>query len=536
MAKQAARKQPLGPATRDAQRSHKEPILTQIASFVDLFVWLLILKSFFLPLFIIPTGSMAETLMGAHATYTCPNCGFEFPVNFPNNTIPNNVQCPNCRYQQETEPPTGAQLTMKAGDRIMVHGWPFVFGGDFGPHRWDVVVFKNPNQPDINYIKRLIGLPGETIEIIDGDVWVQEVGDEVPHVATKTPTAQRALWFPFYNQDYPPLEPTVDHAWQHLSLVTSRGTVKLPGPQWPPYDPHWVALDAEGGWTDLRTRTWHFDGLDREREAIQFVTTTGDSLKPVKLLDIYGYNGYVPRHNEVSDARLSATVEMLAGDGYVELTISKYDDYFFATLHADGKLTLEHAAEIDGPRELWSSTEVEIPARPLQLALGHADYHLIAEIDGRPVLVSSPEHYRIPVETARQREGRPAPETLRIAAARLDARFSHVAVHRDVHYVGGGFGNAQSNGTLGSPISLPDDAYFVCGDNSPFSHDSRRWSASELGPHLQPAFERGEYQIGTVPADQMIGRAFLVYWPGFLPLTEKGGNILPDLGRVRWID
>ena len=364
-----------------------------------------------------------------------------------------------------------------------------------------------------------------------------KTGDEAAHVAIKTAIAQQALWFPFYDQDYPPHEPATDWAWQHLSLLTSRGTVKLPAPQWPPYDPHWIPLvGATSRWSDVRKRVMRFDGADAERDELQFITSTSDRPEPVRLFDIYGYNGYVPRYNEVSDVRLSATVEMLSGAGYVELAVSKYDDYFFVRLHADGQLTLEHAAEIDGPRERWSSTLVEIPDRPVRLALGHADYRVTVEWDGHPVLVSSVEHYRVPVATARQREGRPAPVTLRVAAERIVATLAHIAIERDVHYIGAGYGDSCSNGTLGSPIMLPDDAYFVCGDNSPFSRDSRRWSADELGPHLRPAYERGDYQIGTVPADQMIGRAFLVYWPGFLSLTEKGGNILPDLGRVRWID
>ena len=58
---------------------------------------------------------------------------------------------------------------------------------------------------------------------------------------------------------------------------------------------------------------------------------------------------------------------------------------------------------------------------------------------------------------------------------------------------------------------------------------------TDLGPHLRAAYEQGTYELGTVPADQMIGRAFFVYWPGFMPLSSKGPNLLPDLGRVRWI-
>jgi signal peptidase I len=40
------------------------------------------------------------------------------------------------------------------------------------PERWDAAVFKYPREPAILYVKRLVGLPGETIAIHDGAVWV----------------------------------------------------------------------------------------------------------------------------------------------------------------------------------------------------------------------------------------------------------------------------------------------------------------------------------------------------------------------------
>ena len=40
------------------------------------------------------------------------------------------------------------------------------------PERGDVIVFNPPNNQKADYVKRIIGLPGETIEIKDGDVYI----------------------------------------------------------------------------------------------------------------------------------------------------------------------------------------------------------------------------------------------------------------------------------------------------------------------------------------------------------------------------
>ncbi|MBR3036163.1 MAG: signal peptidase I [Lachnospiraceae bacterium] len=40
------------------------------------------------------------------------------------------------------------------------------------PKRFDVIVFELKDQPNIHYIKRVIGLPGETVQIIDGLVYI----------------------------------------------------------------------------------------------------------------------------------------------------------------------------------------------------------------------------------------------------------------------------------------------------------------------------------------------------------------------------
>lgn len=47
------------------------------------------------------------------------------------------------------------------------------------PNRGDVIVFKYPNEPSQKYIKRIIGLPGETIQISDGKIFISKDGKTI---------------------------------------------------------------------------------------------------------------------------------------------------------------------------------------------------------------------------------------------------------------------------------------------------------------------------------------------------------------------
>jgi signal peptidase I len=66
---------------------------------------------------------------------------------------------------------------------------PFIDGGDEperflfrGPKRGDVVVFRFPRDPDRDFIKRVIAVPGDTIEVVNGTVFVNGVQLEEPYI------------------------------------------------------------------------------------------------------------------------------------------------------------------------------------------------------------------------------------------------------------------------------------------------------------------------------------------------------------------
>lgn len=72
--------------------------------------------------------------------------------------------------------PTGSMLnTIQEGDRIIASRLAYI---NNDPERYDIIIFRNPDNEEECFVKRVIGLPGETVQIVNGIVYVTQTNGE----------------------------------------------------------------------------------------------------------------------------------------------------------------------------------------------------------------------------------------------------------------------------------------------------------------------------------------------------------------------
>ena len=597
------------PPPSAADKSNPDGIGLIFEQILVAFILAFIFRAFVLEAFVIPTGSMATTLLGAHTRYHCPDCGWDFTLNYhteggteavPSNARVSingqvrdrvyNVRCPNCGYRfprlDPADPDNDATAPpVSYGDRILVLKHLYLISD---PRRWDVVVFKTPwrgggeekpsdawSTEDFqqNYIKRLVGLPGDTLMLLGGDVYVTrgqktlaELKPEDFRIARKSDVAQSALWRVVYDDDHRPQGLPRQYKDSAGIVTTSDDPWRMP---WRADGGGWTARDVAGGaGFDFDAQSGSGVGtlrFDPTADPLTFPLT--DYLPYDRTFDEGGARNaqdleyardafnrdfgptYVDRGrvrlNTVSDLRLALSYQRLGGEGGggpLKLRLSKRGDTFEATL-VPGRATL-YRTDADGARTKLADVQTGEDfdeARPVEFV--NSDYRVRLTIGGRTVIETTDEQYAPDVgkllaaelndEDARDDEPLP---TVEIEAANGKASVRHLSLWRDVYHTA----RDQRGGwmTFASPYDFPDhvvrlgeDEYFTLGDNPFLSGDARIWTN---GVHLP---YEGDLRVdgGRVPARFMLGRAFFVYWPASY---KPGGGlpaIVPNFGDMRFI-
>lgn len=168
---------PLAVIMRLFRLSLVKTVLTLLATtpaivFYFLFT-LLIQKPFLCDAYTAPTISMAPTLLSEHRRGTCSECG---EISFSSGRAPQSSPARHelgiCSNFHMTELKNISDEVFPA-DR-------FIVMKVLKPKRWDVVTYKLPSNPGSLHVRRVVGLPGETVMIDNGMVWINGKSVELP--------------------------------------------------------------------------------------------------------------------------------------------------------------------------------------------------------------------------------------------------------------------------------------------------------------------------------------------------------------------
>lgn len=533
-----------------------------------------VLRAFVIEAFVIPTGSMAPRLMGQHVLAHCPECGYEFPVSRSEiSGTPSRSRflapCPNCRQPVDPAP------AINAGDRVLVLKYLYDFRQ---PRRWDVVVFKDPQSNELNYIKRLAGLPGEAMRIIHGDVFVHPIEDadhngvrDENDLVAKDASGRNDLTKLTDWQLARKGHDVQEAMWQIVSDNDYRSPVKSTNA------PLWRAEKSASGW-DLQAdqgRVFRFEGSGFQQ--LRFAQDMDEEFLPSNgFYNVQSSEMPISRADMCSDLKLETTVMPQSPAGLVRLSLSSFEHEFAAEFNFDGRIRLLHRTR---PAQNWSAAQVwgEKKLAPwkenhaVHIALTHTDWQATVWLNGVPVLETDDSQYHPDVPQLIQRiaQLQVPPPRVGVAAADATCELWHTRVWRDVFYLSPtlyeaprgvpghyalAFGFVDPNdrmaagwGTTANPIALRAyagraelDEFFMLGDNSPASKDSRLWV--DAAPSLRLTQRRPDgtteplYRLGTVPRYNLIGRAFFVYWPAGGKLVKPDRlPYVPNVGKMRRI-
>jgi signal peptidase I len=513
--------------------SNANTAIDTIQSLIVAFVIAMIFRGFVVEGFVIPTGSMAPTLLGQHMLIESGQTGSATPVGLDAN------RKPDARHLRDH---LGGRLQpfrkggfkasdARMGDRILVAKWLYPF---ISPERYDVVVFKNPVHPDGpagTYIKRLIGLPGETIWIVDGDVFVREAGGDRFHITRKERDVRDTVWQLVWDSEQSPTAPA----------LLPKGWTGLP-------------------WIGSPQSDWVETGRILETKSGKPATLDWDSSR-FPLDDWNSYNMFTPINNQyaVSDLRISATLTP-AEDGLSASMTLRARGHIFKFAMSGDTVSIEMWPQ-DTPSEV-RTVEAKVGAflagMPRRVVAEHIDQAARLLIDGKEVLSLeydwTPEQRFANATSTKNASASelarrlPDPPSLQWSFGGAPVRIANMQVERDLYYRPGTIRASASLTNQPTPefvdrvrpgqpaaathpdslVTLGPDQFFMLGDNSARSLDGRLWGAP-----APIVVEQVDPTPFVVNRDLLIGKAFVVYFPA--PLPDAGLIPIPDFGRLRFI-
>jgi signal peptidase I len=527
-------------------RSGKDNLREIIESVAIAFVIAFLFRAFEAEAFVIPTGSMAPTLMGEHKDLLCPECNFRFQVNASaEQKLVTSCICPNCRYRLTFGPvgEDGPVPPTYKGDRIIVAKFSYEVAD---PARWDVGVFKYPITPKVNFIKRIVGLPRERLRIYHGDIYTAPEGAEQFAIEQKPPDKVAAMLQAVYDNDYPVHE-MLTNGWPERWQGE-------PGGQWRHPGGDLTRFETEGKSAETWLRYHHYVPSYDDWQSLKHGPLTPRELREIRpqfIGDFYAYdNGNSIREGQlhwVGDLALECTLDVRGTSGKVVLELIEANRAYHCVLDVgDGSATLSAEGLADfKPR---ASGPVIRGAGKHTVRFANVDDRLHVWVDGSLVEFDASTSY-----DAGSFRG-PGPRDLApaaVASQNVQLGVAQLRVLRDIYYIAerlatgvnpGEISDLRGDRTLNEfsvgadsantneavadrfqyvQFNLESGQFLALGDNSPSSKDSRLWPTQHY-----------------VDRELLIGKAMFIYWPHALnriPYTRIWFPLFPNIERMKFI-
>ena len=462
--------------------------------------------------YIVPTGSMASTILGYHKRVACPTCGSDVRVNASweaDGRIITGCTCSQCWQQIRFDGGKKGPGT-RGGDRLIEVNVGRAY------QRFDLVALRYPrSQPreKVIYLERVLGLPGETLALYQGDLYRT---DRLKFDDADVPAAD--LWMPQHMHIDDPRAQKLFGQGKFdivrkapLTMLALRQLVHDQNHSAKEAPPRWSA-DKDSAWRPDTKRGFQIKAEGGEVNWLRYrhLRPSGaQKARPSLVTDFLSYNSFTtgdidraPEENWVGDLMIELEVEVAAARGELWLELGRGAERIQARVHLEsGEVALVRTGK----------AQRELARRPAGVKLTGKHRLRFADFDRRATLWiddALPFGDGIAYERAPKLGPTSADlEPVRIAGVGASVRVDGLKIWRDVYW-----SRRPAMADHGERVDWSDPAswnaladvsaacayvqpghYFVLGDNPMASSDSRDW--------------------GLAPARNMRGHTLLRYWP-----------------------
>jgi signal peptidase I len=406
------------------------------------------------------------------------------------------------------------------GDRILVDKFVAMRRD---PRRGEVWVFQYPLNRNRNFIKRVAGLSGEWLRIVDGDLWVSTDEGATWAIQRRAPGVREHLFFPYYPR--PVDSPDAFAARENWEVGAG-----------------WRVSEREGIFkVDARG-----DGpatLQFDRQVLPYPDV--DTNYPSR-----PFVGDVRVRFDLAVERAGTLTLYLTEHGRKHRLVLGRDESYAVIVRRENR---EHRVPLEVRLEEGEEHTV---------SFANVDDTLLIEVDSDTVEVPFPDPGTEPEEPRMFGDGVEWKHAIRFEAQALAATLTDLSIDRDLYY------NARERNPQ-KIWKIPEDHFLMLGDNTQHSKDSRAWKVSQahykngeivswegpgdsdvVGQPYAARPNQGENPVQRVPADidglvrfvdsreveryetavahpfvsrdHLIGRAFAIFWPIHLGPLYKG--------------